>query len=97
VLDLVEDDRPIAEVAQALGISDQAIKVMAAEDIPVEIACRVLDVSTSGYYACRSRPPSVRAIRHAWLTDLIEGAPGLLTGPQVWVHRMWSLVVDLVM
>ena len=44
---------------------------MAAEQIPVEVACRVLDVSTSGYYAWRSRSPSARSIRHAWLTDLI--------------------------
>ena len=44
---------------------------MAAEHIPVEVACRVLAVSTSGYYAFRSRPPSARAIRHAWLTDRI--------------------------
>ena len=44
---------------------------MAAEGIPVEVACRVLDVSTSGYYAWRSRPPSARAIRHTWLTDRI--------------------------
>jgi putative transposase len=115
VLDLVEAGRPIAEVAQALGISTQsiytwrrqdhidrglepgltstekiervaakrriaeletelramrramelvraavvpqrrfqAVAVMAAEQIPVEVACRVLDVSTSGYYAWR--------------------------------------------
>ena len=133
VLDLVEAGRPIAEVAQALGISDQsiytwrrqdridpgsragpdqrregragrgeaphrragdraagdaacdgagprggapkrrfqAVTVMAAEHIPGEVACRVLDVSTSGYYAFRSRPPSARAIRHSWLTDRI--------------------------
>jgi transposase-like protein len=103
VLDLVEAGRPIAEVAQALGSSDQsisswrrqdridrrlepgltsgeqaelavatrriaeleterqamrramapkgrfqAVAVLAAEHLPVEVACRVLDVSTSG-------------------------------------------------
>jgi transposase InsO family protein len=44
---------------------------MAAEGIPVELACRVLDVSSSGYYDWVSRAPSARAIRHAWLTGLI--------------------------
>ena len=45
---------------------------MAAQGLPVQVCCRVLEVSESGYYAWRSRPPSPRAIRHAWLTDVIR-------------------------
>ncbi|WP_031470472.1 IS3 family transposase [Sciscionella sediminilitoris] len=44
---------------------------MAAEQIPVEVACRVLAVSVSGYYAWLSRRPPAQAIRRAWLTDVI--------------------------
>ena len=46
--------------------------MIAANDLPVQLACRVLNVSESGYYARRSRAPSARAIRHVWLTDVIR-------------------------
>ena len=45
--------------------------MIAAEGLPVEVACRVLGVSVSGYYECLNRAPSVRAVRHVWLTELI--------------------------
>lgn len=44
---------------------------MAAEGLPVEVSTRVCGVSVSGFYEWRSRAPSERAIRHAWLTDQI--------------------------
>lgn len=44
---------------------------MAAESMPVQIACKVLGVSESGFYEHRKRSPSERSIRHAMLTDLI--------------------------
>lgn len=45
---------------------------MAGEGLPVQLATRVLGVSESGYCEWRGRAPSRRAIRHAWLTDLIR-------------------------
>jgi transposase InsO family protein len=45
--------------------------VIAHESLSAQLACRLLEVSRAGYYASRSRPPSARSIRHAWLTDLI--------------------------
>lgn len=44
----------------------------AAEGLPVQLATRVLGVSESGYYEWRGRAPSLRAIRHAWLTEQIQ-------------------------
>ncbi|WP_330234436.1 IS3 family transposase [Nocardia sp. NBC_00508] len=38
----------------------------------MQAACRLLDVAESGYYHWRSRPPSQRSIRHAWLLEQIR-------------------------
>jgi putative transposase len=45
---------------------------MATQGFPVQVCCWVLEVSESGSDAWRNRPPSARAIRHAWLTDAIH-------------------------
>ena len=43
---------------------------------PIAVQCDVLDVSRSGYYAWRKRPPSVRAGRRAELTERIREIHG---------------------
>jgi hypothetical protein len=50
-----------------------AIQVMAAEGLPIEVACRVLGVSVSGYYEWLNRPPSASALRHTWLKRCTAG------------------------
>ncbi|MFB4320731.1 IS3 family transposase, partial [Actinomadura sp. 21ATH] len=45
---------------------------MVAEGLPITVCCRVLNVSESGFHMWRKRPPSARAIRHAWLTEQIR-------------------------
>ena len=53
---------------------------MVAESHSIQSSCRVLDVAESSFYAHRTRVPSARAIRHAWLTDLIVVAHTALRG-----------------
>ena len=43
-----------------------------ADGVRVRQACCSLGVSTSGFYEWKSRAPSARSVRHAWLTDLIS-------------------------
>jgi hypothetical protein len=39
---------------------------------PVAVACELLGVSTSGFYAWASRAPSDRALSDAWLVEKIK-------------------------
>jgi transposase InsO family protein len=48
------------------------VQELAARDVLVAVACRVLRVSTSGYYEWRGRAPSVRAIADQTLTVQIR-------------------------
>ena len=45
--------------------------MIAAQNHPVQVACKILGVSESGFYEQRKRAPSERAIRHALLSDVI--------------------------
>jgi putative transposase len=39
---------------------------------PVSVACELLGVSRSGFYAWQTRAPSQRALHDAWLTERIK-------------------------
>lgn len=42
------------------------------EGLPVEVVCREIGISVSGFYARRNRRPSARAVRHAMLAEVIR-------------------------
>jgi len=64
--DRVRDQSPSDRAAQG---GDQpkgrcaAIEVIAADDLPVQVACKVVGVSESGYHEYLKRAPSERSIR----------------------------------
>jgi putative transposase len=47
------------------------IESLAGQGFDVQRACVMLEVSSSGYYAWKDRPPSQRTLRHAWLAGEI--------------------------
>jgi len=44
---------------------------MASEGHQIARSCRITGVTAAGFHAWRTRAPSERAIRHAWLLDQI--------------------------
>jgi len=60
---------------------------MSAEGLAVKTACRVLDVTRAGFYNWSTRPLSSRAVRRAWLSDVIKevhiGSRGTYGAPRV--------------
>ena len=48
------------------------VQELAADGVPVAVTCRVLNVSTSGYYEWRSRPASERDVEQAYLMHAIR-------------------------
>ncbi|WP_433470119.1 IS3 family transposase [Spirillospora sp. CA-128828] len=48
------------------------VRELAADSIPVAVACRVLNVSTSGYYDWLGRPESPRTLRNKELAKMIR-------------------------
>jgi len=48
------------------------VQELVADGVPVAVACRFLNVSTSGYYDWRDRSPSARALADAELTTTIR-------------------------
>ena len=69
--DARDDESGLVPVGSEVPHAVAAIKVIAAEQLPIELACRDLGVSVSGYYEWLNRGPSVRALRHTWRTELI--------------------------
>ena len=61
-------------------MSYRLVRKLAADGVHVAVACRVLHVSTSGYYEWRERPPPPRAVAHAALRAQIVEIHALSRG-----------------
>jgi transposase InsO family protein/transposase-like protein len=61
------DEKRVVRPKALFGI----VATMAAEGHGTKRVCRMLGVAPSGFFRWRSQPPSARAIRRAWLSDVI--------------------------
>jgi hypothetical protein len=71
----VEIHRRTAELLKEVAARKgryEAIAVMASHRLPIQMACRVLGAAESGYYEWRGCSPSIRDLRHVWLTEAIR-------------------------
>ena len=61
------DKGPVVRPKDLFGI----VETLASEGHGTKRTCRILGVAPSGFFRWRSKPPSSRAIRRAWLVDVI--------------------------
>ena len=79
---IAELEKELATVKRASDLFSQGRVVRPKELFPIveqlgveghglKSACRALKIASSGFFMWRHRPPSPRAIRRAWMTDVI--------------------------
>ncbi|WP_460431775.1 IS3 family transposase, partial [Amycolatopsis echigonensis] len=71
------------------------VRELAADDIDVAVACRVLNVSRSGYYEWRDRPPSPREQDNKLLLKHIEAIHADSRGTYGWPRVHAELVLGM--
>ncbi len=50
----------------------EVVAQVVSEGLPIEVTCRVVGVSVSGFYMWKHRKPSARSVRHAMVADVIR-------------------------